>query len=316
MDFGTYALLKKYLGTFKEPYQLLRHFDDCPDSMDYFEDLFAELDDVPNFKTKIDRLRRDGDNWESYLSEFDFARKLKKLNLNPEFLIEKKNSSTPDIKANILGKDVFFEVEALLKMLKSNALRRLRKEIMKIESDFIVKIDFGTLDDEWIDKEADNLIKFVRSKISAKETGSYSFPVDKETIDALKCELGTRRIKVEITKKTSAVKTKKTEIATLSSFKIPMEHIQEKVFKNFFGDKKQKQFKSYSPIFWVIDCQILNVNIECFESIAKELFLRKEAECLNGVIVKIYGCKYGFWINSFSKQQLCNEQIGKLNELF
>lgn len=201
MNFGTHAFLKKYLGTFKENHPLLGHFDDCPDSMDYVEDLFAEVDDVPNFKTKIDRLRKDGDNWESYLSEFDFARKLKKLNLNPEFLIERKGSSTPDIKANILGKDVFFEVETLLKVLKSNAIRRLRKEIMKIESDFIVKIDFGTFDDEWIDKEADNLIKFIRSKISAKETGSYSYPVDKEAIDAPKREVGTHHIKIEITKK-------------------------------------------------------------------------------------------------------------------
>ncbi|MEJ5327073.1 MAG: hypothetical protein WHU54_02325 [Candidatus Bathyarchaeia archaeon] len=315
MDFGNHALLKKYLDTFDKNHPLLVHFYDCPASMDYVENLFAELGGIPNFKNKIDRLRKDGNNWESYLSELVFAEKLKKLNLNPKFLIERKGFSTPDIKVNIVGEDVFFEVETLLKLLKSDAIRRVWKEIGKIESDFIVKIDFGTLDYEWIDKEADNLIKFIKSKISAKETGSYSYPVDKEAIDTLKRDVGTHHIKIEITENASA-KTKRTEDATLSSFKILMEPVRKKVFENFFSDKKQKQFKSYSPIFWVIDCQILDVSIECFASIVNELFSQEEAKCLNGVIVRIYGCKYEFWINHLAKKQLCNEQIEKLNELF
>ena len=298
MDFGTHALLKKYLGTFDKDHPLLVHFDAIPDSMDYVENLFAELGDIPNFKKKIDRLRKDGDNWESYLYELDFARKLEKLNLNPEFLIERRVSPTPDIKANILGKDMFFEVETLLKVLESDAILRVWKEIGKIESDFIVKIDFGKLNFE--KKKADRLIEFIRNKISAKEIGSYSY-------DA---------IEIEITMKPSSAKTKRTELMTLGPFEIPMEAIRKKVFKNFFSDKKQKQFKSYSPIFWVIDCQILDASIECFASIVNELFLREEAKCLNGVIVRIYGWKYEFWINHLAKQQLCNEQIEKLNELF
>jgi hypothetical protein len=177
-------------------------------------------------------------------------------------------------------------------LVENDLATRVTHEIMKIESDLIVSIDFRTLDNE----KADRLIEFIRNKISAKEIGSHSFG-DSE---------------IKITKKT-LIKTKRTEVMSISPYEISMETIRKKIFKDF--DDKLNQFKSYNPIFWVIDCQKWEVSIDCFASIVTELFLRKEAECLNGVITIIHGYAH-FLVNLFAKQQLSNEPIMKLNELF
>jgi hypothetical protein len=288
MDFGTHALLKKYLGTFKENHSLLVQFDINPDFMDYFENLLAELDGMPNLKMKIEKMKNSSE-WESTFSELEFARKLKEL--NPEF-VRTKGSPTPDIKANILGEDVYFEVKMLV---ENDAASRVDHEILKIESDLIVRIDYGNYE-TFDNGKADRLIEFIRTKISAKEIGFHSFE-DTE---------------IEITKKTSA-KTKRTELKTSCSFAISMESIRKKVFNDF--NKKLNQFESCNPIFWVIGCQKWQYSTDCFASIVNGLFLLKEAKCLNGVIAIVHDYPH-LLINPFAKQQLGSESIRKLNELF
>jgi hypothetical protein len=332
MDFGTHVLLKKYLDTFEEDHPLLVSFDLNPDYMEYVEKLLAELDDRPNLKTKIEEMK-DISNWESTFSELEFARKLKEL--NPEFIRTEKGSPTPDIKAKVFGKDVFFEVRMIL---ENDEARRVYNEIWKIESDLIVKIEFGTLDNE----KADRLIGFIRNKINAKEIGSHSF----------------EDTKIEITKKIS-VKTKRTAVITFFGLiEIPMEPIRKKVFRDFYS--KLHQFESCSPVFWIIDCQRWKYGIDDFklivygktvedlsvgmrlfgfEDIIKRadgnfglfegtnliptltypekdgLFFLKEAECLNGIIA-ITLRQFHFLINPFAKKQLDSNSIRELKELF
>lgn len=289
MDFGSHPFLKEYLDTFNDDHPMLVQFDLNPDFMDYVEHLLADINNTPNLKMKIEEMK-DYSNWESTFSELDFARKLKEL--YPEFVRTEKGSPSPDIKANVCGKDIFFEVKLLV---ENDATAHVSHEILKIESDFIVKIDYGKC--EMLNNEkANRLIDFIKKKISAKEIGSYEF----------------ENIKIEITKKTT-VKTKRTELTTLCTFEIPMESIRKKIFEDF--NNKLNQFKSYSPIFWVIDCQRWNASVDCFASIVHELFLFREARCLNGIMAIVHGTTHLF-INPFAEQQLDGKLISKLKELF
>lgn len=288
MDFGTRSFLSKYLSAFKDNHLLLVQFDFNPDFMDYVEKLLTELDNIQNLKMKIKEMK-ESSNWESTFSELEFARRLKEL--NAEFIKAKRGSPTPDIRANVLGKDVFFEVKLLV---ENDATTRVSHEIWKIESDFIVKIDYGSC--ETLDNgKAGRLIDFIKDKISAKEIGFHVFD----------------NIKIEITRKTS-IKTKRTELITLCTFVSP-QFIQGKVSEDL--NDKLNQFKSHRPIFWVIDCQKWRVSADCFASIANTLFLSKEAKCLNGIIAIVHG-KTHLFINHFAEQQLDHEAISKLKELF
>jgi hypothetical protein len=288
MDFEAYPFLKKYLDTFKDDHPPLIQFDLNPDFMNYVEKLLAEIDNMSNLKMKIEEMR-DSSNWESAFSELEFARKLKEL--NPEFVRTRNGYPTPDIRANILGEDVFFEVKLLV---ENDAATCVSHEIWKIESDLIVKIDYGNC--EMFDNEkACRLIDFIRNKINAKEIGSYVF----------------EGINVEIANK-KTIKTKRTELIISCTFEIPMESIRKKVFKDF--DDKLNQFRSCSPIFWVIDCQKWKCSTDCLASIANELFLQAEAKCLNGIIAIVHENTHLF-VNYFAKQQINSESIRKLNEL-
>jgi hypothetical protein len=320
LDFGSHVFLKKHLNDYEDDHPLLVIFDLNPKYMDYVESLFCELDGVPSFPNRITQMK-DISNWESTFSELEFARNLKTNNL--EFVKTEKNAPTPDIKASILGTDLFFEIKLLL---ENDEARRVYHEIWKTESDLVVTINYGVLDKE----KADRLIEFIQAKIAAEEIGSFS---SEET-----------EIKIE---KKKSIRNKRTSLITFfGHVMIPLEPIRKKVFRDFYD--KLSQFESCNPIFWVIDCQRWKYSIDDFKTIVygetitdltvglriyglsditeraarnlelfngtgliptltypkkNGLFFLKEAKCLNGVIAKTHGHTH-LLLNPFAEKQL------------
>jgi hypothetical protein len=331
MDLQNYPFLQKNLSDFEEGHPLLINFELNPKYMDYIDNLLKEIDGTPNLVTKIEEMK-DVANWESTLSELEIARKIK--DVHPEFIEKAKGSRTPDLKARIYGKDIFFEVKLLL---ENDETRRIYEEIWKLESDLMIKISHDALDTNQVNR----LIDFVADKVKIASTGSFSF----EGTD------------ISIMKRANP-KSKRTALITLHrGVRVPMEPIRKKVFMEFYD--KLIQFESYKPIFWVIDCQRWKYDVDDFKRIfygkiifdrtvgqrlfgfseiiekAAEdselfndtnlvptltypmkdgLFFLKESECLNGVIAKTHGYAH-LLINPFAKQQLENESIMQLRKI-
>jgi hypothetical protein len=331
VDFGSNLFLKKCLSDFDEEHPLLVNFELNPKYMDYVEALFKEVDRTPNLEIKIEEMK-DTSNWESAFSELEFARKVKAL--NPEFIRKERGSRTPDLKASLLGKDVFFEVKLLL---ENDEARRMYDEIWRIESDLTVKVSHDALNKN----QTDRLIEFITGKVKSNSRGSFAF----EGTD------------IEIQKRTNP-KTKRTALITFQRpILIPLEPIRKKVFMEFYD--KLIQFESCKPIFWVVDCLRWKYGHDDFKSIfygttttdmtvglkvyglsditakaaenwelfndtglvptltypAKNgLFFLNDAECLNGAIAKTHGNTH-LLMNPFAGQQLDNESIRQLRRI-
>lgn len=161
---------------------------------------------------------KDTANWESAVSELEFARSIKVL--NPEF-IQKEN--TPDLKITLNGESIFFEVKLL-----TDEASRIYKELWAIPSDFIVKVDYALLDK----KKVDAIIEFVTAKIKSQQTGSFSLDDTDIRIQKKKI-LGLER--------TGVISTMKEAIT------IPFEPLRKKVFKDFWD--KMHQFLSGQFVF-------------------------------------------------------------------
>jgi hypothetical protein len=331
MDFGNHLYLKKNLSDFEEDHPLLVTFELNPQYMDYVEDLLKEVDGTPNIDIKIGELK-DIANWESAFSELEFARKVKAL--NPEFIKTEKGSRTPDLKACLLGKDVFFEVKLLI---ETDEARRIYDEVWRVESDLTVKVNHDALNKS----QTDRLIEFIISKVKSKSIGVFSF----EGTD------------IEILKRVNP-KTKRTALITFQRpVLIPLEPIRKKVFMEFYD--KLIQFESCKPIFWVIDCLRWKYNNDTFKAILygnvttdmtvgrmlfglsditekaarnmelfndtdlvptlrypkkNGLFFLNDAGCLNGVVAKTHGNTH-LLINPFAEQQLDNDSIRQLRRI-
>ena len=328
MDFKCHANLKVNLSDFDDNHPLLVTFELNPKYMDIIESLFGELKTVTNFATKIQELK-DISNWQSVISELEFARKI--IALTPEFIKKEKSARTPDVKATMSGNDVFFEVKLLI---ENDESYRLYGEIWKLESDLLVRISHDTLDKT----KVDNLIGFLKEKVTSKSTGSFS--VDGTDI---------------IIQKRENPQSKRTALITVQrASHITFEPIRKKIFMDFYN--KLTQFESCKPVFWVVDCQRWKYDrdditravygtiqrdmtvgnaMHGFSDIMKRasenlglfdgtdlvpaltfplrdgLFFLHEASCLNGVITKNYG-ETGLLVNPFAKQQLGAGKIGLL----
>src|SRR5271157_2981910 len=142
MDFSSNTYLKKYLDSFGDDHPLLIFFELNSEYKTYFDKLLGELDSVPNLISKI-KIMKDAANWESTVSELEFARSIKVL--NPEFI---QKGNTPDLKITLNGESIFFEVKLLA---DTDEASRIYKELWAIPSDFIVKIDYALLDKKKVD---------------------------------------------------------------------------------------------------------------------------------------------------------------------
>jgi hypothetical protein len=328
LDFKNHAFLRKSLGDFEEDHPLLVFFELNPEYMDYVENLFKEVNGTQNLETKIDEMK-DVSNWESTLSELEFVRKVKAL--NPAFMKKEKGSRTPDLKASLLGKDIFFEVKLLL---ENDEARRIYDEVWRIESDLTVKLSHDALSRS----QTDRLVEFITNKVKSNTIGAFQF----EGAD------------IEIQKRINP-KTKRTALITFQRpVLIPLEPIRKKVFMEFYD--KLIQFESCKPIFWVVDCLRWKyghdnfkaifygtsttdmtvglklyglsditakaaANIELFNHTGliptltypdkNGLFFLHDAGCLNGVIEKTHGHTH-LLINPFAQQQIDNDSLRQL----
>jgi hypothetical protein len=331
VDFGNNVFLKKYLSDFDEEHPLIFNFSLNPEYMNYVEDLFKEVDGIPNLVIKMDELK-DNSNWESSFSELEFARKVKAL--NPQFIKTEKSSRTPDLKVSLLGKDVFFEVKLLL---ENDEAHRIYYEIWKVESNLTVKVSHDALNKN----QTDRTIEYIKNKVTSNSIGTFSF----EGTD------------IEIQKRINP-KTKRTALITFQRpVSIPLEPIRKKVFMEFYD--KLIQFESCKPIFWVVDCLRWKYGHDDFKSIfygtttrdltvglkmyglsditgkavanwelfndtdlvptltypmKNGLFFLNEAECLNGVVSKTHG-NTKLLLNPFAKHQLDTDSIRQLRAL-
>jgi hypothetical protein len=328
VDFKCHANLKANLSDFDDNHPLLITFELNPMYMDIIESLFDEIKAVANFATKIQELK-DISNWQSVISELEFVRKI--MALTPEFIKKEKSARTADIRATLSGNEAFFEVKLLLENDESH---RLYGEIWKLESDLLVRISHDTLDKT----QVDNLIRFLKDKVTSKSTGSFSFDGTDIAIQ-----------------KRETPQSKRTALITVQrASHITFEPIRRKIFMDFYS--KLTQFESCKPVFWVIDCQRWKYDrddiaravygtiqrdmtvgnaMHGFSNIMKRasenlglfngtnlipaltyplrdgLFFLHEASCLNGVIAKNYG-ETGLLVNPFAKHQLGTNKIGLL----
>jgi hypothetical protein len=330
MDFGSDFYLKKYLDSFDGDHPLLISFELNGEYRTYFDKLLGELDSVPNLMSKI-KIMKDASNWESIVSELEFARSNKAL--NPEFI---HTENAPDLKTTVNGESIFFEVKLLT---ETDEARRIYEEIWAIPSNFVVKIDYGLLDK----KKVDQIIDFVTAKIKSQQTGSFS--LDETDIEIQKKKtLGSIR--------TGVISTMKEAI------EITFEPFRKKVFKDFWD--KMHQFVSEQFVIWVIDAQRWQHGVDDFKMVvygttvadlgigrrlfvgfediygafAKNgellnetglvptftyplkdgLFFLKEAKCLAGLLIRRFGIQH-FLANPFADHQLKSDTIRTLKRV-
>jgi hypothetical protein len=334
MNFGSKAYLAKHLKEFEDDHPLLILFNLNPKYMAYFDKLLEELDSIHNLSSKISQMK-DPSNWQSIVSELEFARSIREL--NPIFVPQKKGSPSTDVEINLSGERIYFEVKLLT---ETDEASRVYKEIWTIESDFLVEIAYESIDKE----KADRLIYFVSNKIKDHQTGQF--------------EIDGNEIKI---RKKISVKSPRTALIMQSkeAFLIPLEPLRQKIFLDFFD--KIPQFSTEKFVFWVIDVERRKYGHDFFRAVAhgntvtdmtiglkhyvgfediyktysknpelfqgtdivpmftypkkNGLFFLKEAECLNGLIVKAYG-RTQFLLNPFANPQLDINIIRKLKNFF
>jgi hypothetical protein len=340
MDFGNYVFLKKNLSDFGKDHPLLVWFEVNPKCMDNFESLFKEVDDIPNLANEFKKMKNDFQNWESFISELKFARKVKVL--NPAFINE-KDSRTPDLKVSLLGKEIFFEVRLFNDMDKS---RRIYEEIYKIESDLIVSI---SLHDVVLDEDqTDTLIKSIKDKVKSSSQGTFPFD----------------EYEIKIMKKVSSQSKRTALVISQCAKEISSEPIRKKIFQAFYKKLSQLESCKPNPIFLVIDCKkwqyddidlrravygiiqydkTVGMTMLGFSDITKRaatnwelyndsrlvpeglvptllypdkkgLFFLNDASCLCGVVGITLGDGMQLLINPFAEQQLDTKSIRQLQE--
>jgi len=333
MDFSSNAYLEKYLNSFDDDHPLLILFELNPEYKTYFNELLGELDSIPNLNSKI-KIMKDASNWESTVSELEFAKSIKVL--NPEFIQEENR---PDLKITLNGESVFFEVKLLI---DTDEASRVYKELWAVPSDFVVKIDYGLLDKK---EKVDAIIEFVIAKIKSQQTGSFSLNGTDIKIQKKKT-VGSER--------TGVISTMKEAIT------IPFEPLRKKVFKDFWD--KMHQFLSEQFVFWVIDVKrwqycvddidfkrvvygttVADLGIgrrlfvgfeDIYTAFEKNpelfndtrlvptftyperdgLFFLNEAKCLDGLVIRSFSKQY-FLANPFSAPQLKFDTIRTLRRL-
>src|SRR4030067_1846564 len=220
MDFQNYPYVKKHFENSRlDNKHPLRNLSLNYEYVDNLENILRELDGTPNLATKIKKMKKPSE-WESIFSELEFARRLK--SLKPEFVKEesKRGLKTPDIKVNLLGRELFFEVE----MLDDTTQHRRIENTFSDTLPCLIRID-GIVYNK---KTADGLIEFLKNKISYDKAGVFSF----EGIG----------IEVMLTKSLRGI---------MFGYSVPLESIKKKISYSF--NDKLAQFKSHKPIFWVID---------------------------------------------------------------
>jgi len=330
MDFENYVLLKKHLNGFRNDHPLLVNFKYVPSSMRYIENLLKELEGTPNLEIKIAKLRRDPDNWESYIAELELARKLKAL--NPEFIKEQngRNGKTPDLKIRLSTEnDVFFEVKLFRDL--DPIWEEVKREIEKIKSDLIVYVHLYP-NIELYKNQAVKLKDYIKSKIEDGSTGFFIYVKDE--------------IEVRIDKKEDIDQSKRTLFSFCrSKGKVNAEHIR-RIIRDAFN-RKVEQFKSRNPLYWVIDCNekweyditdfkrafygdsictdktVLELSNEHFldpkatpnQPDKTGLFFQENAEFISGVLVITERDVY-LLNNPSAKQQLDNNSITELKNTF
>jgi len=210
---------------------------------------FLDKNTIKNLDSKLNELRRDKANWESYISEMEFCRKL--AGLSPEFIPSKSKGAAPDIKISLNGEDIFFEVK-LLKDVEMST--ELFKRISEIISDYIVIINYDPLNlsKEYIEKA----YQLVLNNIKERKTGKFN-------IDNV--------LDIEIKEKKDVAKEFKKESRTWvilsmkKAIEIDVGKLKRKMLLDFY--KKLKQFKNVKNIFWVIDLERWQYSIDCLKEV-------------------------------------------------
>jgi hypothetical protein len=286
MDFQNYPYIRKHFGDSrldkKHPLMILSLNSEY---MQYLENILKELDDTPNLATKTKKMKKPSE-WESIFSELEFARRLK--SLKPVFVKEesKRGLKTPDIKVNLLGKELFFEVEML-----DDTTQHLRIENAFPNSLPCLIMIQGIIYNE---RTADGLIEFLKNEINYDKADVFSF----------------EGIGVEV------IPTKSFPRGIMFRYRIPLESIKKKISYSF--QDKLAQFKSCKPIFWVMDCKRFYFSHDSMEivlyNINDGLFISEEAKYLNGVIAKIHG-NTDLFLNPSVEQRLDDKAVSKLRGL-
>lgn len=210
---------------------------------------FLDKNTIKNLDSKLNELKRDKANWESYISEMEFCRKL--ADLSPEFIPSRNKGATPDIKISLNGEDIYFEVKLLRDVEMST---ELFKRISEIISDYIVIINYDPLNlsKEYIEKA----YQLVLNNIKEHKIGKFNI---NNVLD------------IEIKEKKDVAKEFKKESRTWvvlsmkEAIEIDVDKLKKKILLDFYN--KLKQLKSVKNIFWVIDLRRWQYNIDDLKTV-------------------------------------------------
>lgn len=289
LNLQNYPYLRKHFGNSGEYLQTGHPLESSNlEYLAHVENILRTIDGIPNLAGKIKESKAIT-NWESVFSEFEFAERL--MPLKPEFIKRENKSVVIDLKATLFGEDIFFEVKTLA---QTELNSEIHEEISKIPSDLCVTLNGIVTEKEEVGK----IVDFLKEKISINETGDFT--------------AGYFGINIE--KKIHKYPNQKTLI--ISSFQTPFNWIKYKISKTFSDNLRQ--FRSRSPIFWVIDCKKISYSHYGFKVILlnaiEGLFYLEDAKCLNGVIALIHG-NVDLFLNPNVKKKLDGNSVAELKDL-
>ncbi len=309
-----------------------------------FKDYIINLIDFLNSKkvegldSKLIEIKKDKENWESYLCELEFCKRI--VGLSPVLIPSKRKGKKPDIKISIDGKDIFFEV----KLIKDTDLSsRLFKMINEIRSDYVVMVRYDPF--RLSESHIQELYKLILDNIKKYKTGKFNI-ADILEVNIIKKEELVKDFKKD--QKTWVVLSMKKAVF------VDLKKLRNKISLDFH--EKLDQFRDKN-IFWVLDIKRWQYNFSNLQTIfygttiadievkTKEfkdileifmknpellegtdllprfiypqkdgLFFHEEFKLLNGVII-IKGDKSKLLINPFAKNQLDIKVIRRLKYL-
>lgn len=201
--------------------------------LNLFESLLSKLREVKGLSSKINEIKKDKGNFNSYVSELKVAAFLKDRVDDLEIIPSSKGGKNSDIRANKGDKEFFVEVK-LLADLES----KLFEEIHRIESSYIVEVEAKDLLTE---SEIESLIEIIKQKIERGEKGEFLENFANIRIRN-KSDYG---IKYKEDQRTYLLKTQK------ESIKINFKKVKRKILLDFYD--KIGQLTNKKPTIWAID---------------------------------------------------------------
>jgi len=223
-------------------------------NIDFINHLICLIDflnehEIKNLDSRLKEIKRDKENWKSYISELEFCKRI--VDFYPEFIPKYKGRETPDIKVILNSEEIFFEVKSLMDTDKDT---QLYEKLHEIKSDYAIMIDYDPLN---LSKEYIEITYcLVSKKIKGHSPGKFSI------YNVLDIEIKEKR---EIANKFKPDGRTWVCLLPKETIKIDVNRLREKILLDFRD--KYTQFKSAKNIYWVIDSKKWMYDFDEFKTV-------------------------------------------------